>query len=233
MSLNPLGQIATRPLTIRNGVPISGSVLSVHEVFTDASGGTFRLIFEDGQVTADLDFDASAAEMDTALVALPGIAAVTVTGTGTGADPWIITYDTLANPAGARPVGRLGVMEGELTGDGPAVGAVVTTLGSTPGLNIRGYDVVSIEQPVDTEGVRWGFLGDLTGNGTFVDVFDDAGVRLFAVKTATLAEVTQLGADVVERLRGFAAIQVESMDGSNVAVNQTGTVDITVGLAKM
>ncbi len=232
MSSNPLGEIATRPLTIRNGVSISGSVLSVHEVFTDASGGTFRLIFEDGQVTANLDFDASAAEVDTALVALPGISAVTVTGTGTGADPWIITYDTLV-PAGARPVGRLGVMEGELTGDGPAVGAVVTTLGSTPGLNIHGYNVISIEQPVDTEGIRWGFLGDLTGNGTFVDVFDDAGVRLFAIKTATLAEITQLGADVVERLLGFAAIQVESMDGSNVAVTQTGAVDIVVGLARM
>ena len=46
-----------------------------------------------GETTSLIDFDATAAEVETAVEALAGITAATVTGTGVNGDPWLITID--------------------------------------------------------------------------------------------------------------------------------------------
>ena len=229
---NPLTQSAHKTITIRTGVSTSGSIVGIQEVSTLATGGTFRLLWED-QTTAALDFGASAAELVTALEALDVIIDVVVTGAGTEVDPWIVNFNDLGNTtATRRPVGKLGADTRNLTGDSPTVMVRVTQLGETPGLSTIGYKLVSIEQPSSCEGVRWGFLGDIRGLDNFVDIMDPAGVRLFVVKSPTVAEITTMGPDVADVLKGYSQIQIESLDGSNVAVNQAGQTEITVNLVR-
>lgn len=57
-----------------------------------ATGGTFTLTV-DGQTTAGIAYNASATSVKSALEALSTVTTATVTGTGTVADPWVITLD--------------------------------------------------------------------------------------------------------------------------------------------
>lgn len=67
-----------------------------HKVYvTGATSGTFTLRHlhgQDDQVTGNLAWNISAADLKTALEALANITTVTVAGTGTLADPWQIEY---------------------------------------------------------------------------------------------------------------------------------------------
>ena len=63
----------------------------VQQVSNNATGGTFTLTFS-GQTTAAMAYNAAAATVESALEALTNITAVTVTGSGTGADPWVVTF---------------------------------------------------------------------------------------------------------------------------------------------
>ena len=67
------------------------NVYEVVEAWTDADGGTFKFSFG-GQLSSAIAFDAAAATVETAVEATTGITAVGVSGTGTEADPWIITF---------------------------------------------------------------------------------------------------------------------------------------------
>ena len=214
-SSNPIGDQATKIVTIRNAQSVSGSVVSVQEVSTQATGGTFFLLFEGARSTS-LDFDASAAEVDAALITMPGISAVGVTGAGTGSSPWIITFTTLV-PA-VRPAGKLDADTRLLTGPIPTVMVRVTTLGETAGLRVLGHRVVAIEQPANTEGTDWQFLGDLSGNGTFVVINADDGSRVVVTKSTSAAEVTRLGAEVATALAGYHSIQFVTQAQVNTEV---------------
>lgn len=75
----------------------SGYVNEVQSVYTDATGGTFTLTYA-GQTTAAIAFDAVAATVETDLEALSTITDVTVSGAGTLASPWIVTF---VDPGGA------------------------------------------------------------------------------------------------------------------------------------
>lgn len=217
-SINPIGDQATRIVNIRSSQTVSGSLVNVQEVSTQATGGTFKLLFE-GAVSTALDFDASTAEVDAALVTMPGITAVTVTGSGTEADPWIVTFDTLV-PA-VRPAGKLGVDTRLLTGDVPTVMVRVTVLGETAGLKVLGHRVVAIEQPANTEGTDWQFLGDLSGNGTFVAINADDGSRVVVTKSTSAAEITRLGAEVATALAGYHSLQFVTQAQVNTVVPLT------------
>lgn len=62
-----------------------------------ATGGTFTLTF-DGQITAAIAYNVTAVQLEAALEALSNITNVTVTGTGTSADPFLVTFmDSFAN----------------------------------------------------------------------------------------------------------------------------------------
>ena len=56
-----------------------------------STGGTFTLTFS-GQTTASIAYNASAATVESSLEALSNITDVTVTGTGTSGDPWVVTF---------------------------------------------------------------------------------------------------------------------------------------------
>ena len=205
-SSNPLGDQAVRVVTLRNGLAVSGTVATVQELSRQATGGTFKLLFE-GEVTSSLDFDASTTEINDALEALAAITGVTVTGAGIESDPGIIIFDTLV-PA-VRPAGKLGVDERLLTGPSPTAMVRVTTLGETAGVSIPpGYRVAAIEQPASTEGTNWQFNGDMTGNGTFVLIHADDGAPVLLTKSTSNAQITRIGADVGNFLSGYHSIQL-------------------------
>ena len=63
----------------------------VQEVSNNATGGTFTLTF-DGQTTAAIAYNAAAATVEPALEALSNITDVTVTGSGTSGDPWVVAF---------------------------------------------------------------------------------------------------------------------------------------------
>ena len=76
----------------------SGPVLEVLTVDVGAaSGGTFTLTIG-GNPSGAIAWDAADSVVETAVEAITGITAATVTGAGSVADPWIITID---DPAGA------------------------------------------------------------------------------------------------------------------------------------
>lgn len=111
------------------------------------TGGTFTLTF-DGETTAGIDFDATNAEVDTALEALPniGVGEVTVTGGPGPGTPYTVTF--------ATSLGNVPQMTADgsgLTG-GTAPAVAVTT--ATPGNNLT--DVGYRAPEVGTEAVPYG-----------------------------------------------------------------------------
>ena len=58
-----------------------------------ATAGTFTLTYS-ATTTAAIAFDATAAQVETAIEALSNVTAATVTGSGTSATPWVIRFDT-------------------------------------------------------------------------------------------------------------------------------------------
>ena len=66
----------------------------VHVVTIDrgtSTGGTFVLTV-DGEDSAAIEYDTNAATLETDIEAITGVTAVDVEGTGTVADPWVVTF---------------------------------------------------------------------------------------------------------------------------------------------
>ena len=82
-------QVNVATVTPGNGSD-TNEVQSVEIVY--ATGGTFTLTFE-GQTTAALAYDCSAGDLETALEALSNLTAITVTGSGTRAAPFLVSFD--------------------------------------------------------------------------------------------------------------------------------------------
>ncbi|HSK49334.1 MAG TPA: hypothetical protein VK889_02445 [Solirubrobacterales bacterium] len=132
----------------------------IENVVVKASGGDFKLSFG-GQTTADLDFDASAAEVDAALEALPNIGANEVSVTGgpgnaTGSNPYAITF--------------VGPVMGEVA-NGPITAASGTdplqgTVTVPPPMNVGGAAQFEVCTPSDVckAGVPGAGAGQLSGN---------------------------------------------------------------------
>lgn len=108
---------------------------SVNEIqsvtLDDTADGTFTLTFE-GDETDDIDYDATAAAVKTALVALPSIGTdgeghdnVTVSGSAGG--PWTVTF---VNDLGGRDVAALTGDEGDLVAVTPTAEVETTVEGA-------------------------------------------------------------------------------------------------------
>jgi hypothetical protein len=73
----------------------SSNLTSTSEIQTvtlaTATGGTFTLLFEEDE-TSNLDFDATAAEVQSALEALPSIGSGNVSVSGPDGGPWVVTF---------------------------------------------------------------------------------------------------------------------------------------------
>ena len=83
--------------TIATTTPGVSNVDEIQSVYNDADSGTFTITYS-GQTTGNIAFDATAAAVDTAMELLSNVTATAVTGTGTSASPWLITF---SDPAGA------------------------------------------------------------------------------------------------------------------------------------
>ncbi len=88
------GTATTNIATTTAGV---ANVDEIQSLYNNADSGTFTITYS-GQTTAATAFDAAASVVDTNLTALSNVADVAVTGAGTSADPWIVTF---SDPAGA------------------------------------------------------------------------------------------------------------------------------------
>jgi hypothetical protein len=90
-TLRQTGGDGTLRMLQQNG---SAAAAAVHEVFLPSrtTGGTFTLTFPEGK-TAAISATASAATIETALDSLIA-SGMGVAGTGTPADPWVLTYTT-------------------------------------------------------------------------------------------------------------------------------------------
>ncbi|MBI3979136.1 MAG: chitobiase/beta-hexosaminidase C-terminal domain-containing protein [Chloroflexi bacterium] len=105
----------------------------VQSVATDATDGSFTLTF-DGQPTGAIAYNALAAAVEAALEALPNIADVVVTGTGTTADPWLVTF---VDPGGAN-VAQMVADGAGLTGG--TVTVTTTTEGADGGTFVLAFE---------------------------------------------------------------------------------------------
>lgn len=73
-------------------VPVNDALNEVQSVWNDATGDTFTLTLV-AEETADIAFDAAAAQIKIDLELLANVTTVEVTGTGDSAgDPWLITF---------------------------------------------------------------------------------------------------------------------------------------------
>jgi hypothetical protein len=85
------------------------------------AGGTFTLSYS-GATTAPIAFNATAAAVQTALAALPGLADVTVTGGPGPTTAWVVAFDALDKPG--TLTGNAALLTGGTT---PTVAVTVTT----------------------------------------------------------------------------------------------------------
>ncbi len=119
----------------------------VKEVLTvdigSATGGTWELTINDQSVT--VDFDETAAALEILVEALSTVTATTVTGAGTGGDPWIITIDDPIKTLSASGDGALLTASDTLTFVETTPGgeanrlrpAVITALGAGDLVDLR------------------------------------------------------------------------------------------------
>lgn len=97
-----------------------------------ASGGTFTLDLDGLGPTSALDWDATAAEVTTALEALVGSGNVTVTGSTIGGGYNV----TFINDYGGQNVNAMTINGGSLTGSSPVAQVTTTTAGGSGAWNI-------------------------------------------------------------------------------------------------
>lgn len=93
--------LGTPPAQVLIGQVTAGNAVDVNEVQSVrvlyATSGYFTLTFE-GQTTTALAYNVNAATLEAALETLSNITNVSVTGTGTSLDPFLITFlDSFAN----------------------------------------------------------------------------------------------------------------------------------------
>lgn len=153
--------------TIVEGASASGTD-EVQTVTIYGTGGTFTLTF-DGQTTAATAWNASAGTLETNLEALSNITDVTVTGSGTPADPYVVTFDD----PGSQNVVEMTGDASSLTGGGGQVTTITNAVASAD------------EQQTVTIGVA------VTG-GTFTLSFQEEETAAIAYNAAASAVETAL-----------------------------------------
>ena len=106
----------------------------VQEASNNATGGTITLTF-DGQTTAAINYNASAASVESALEALSNITDATVTGSGTSGDPWVVTF---VDP-GRQNVAQMTADDTNLTG---GTSTITTTVeGGTKTIAVSNFQI--------------------------------------------------------------------------------------------
>ena len=106
------------------------AVNEVQSVTVLATGGSFTLAFK-GQSSGEIPFNATAAEVQGALDAIPALGAGQVAVSGEPGGPWSVEF---IGTRGGEDVPQLSADASKLTGSEPEPSAVVTT--TTPGISL-------------------------------------------------------------------------------------------------
>lgn len=85
----------------------------IQSIFNDATGGTFTLSYDGQGPSSAINFDDDGSGLVTELELLSNIGDVTVTGSGTVGDPWLVTF---VDPAQTDVV-LITADDGNLTGE--------------------------------------------------------------------------------------------------------------------
>ena len=115
---------------------MTGGTTTITTSIQGSDGGTFTLTF-DGQTTSALAYNATASQVEAALEALPNITNVTVTGSGTSSDPWVVTF---VDP-GDQDVKQLTADDSNLSGT-----TTITTVTEGRGNTVVDLDVKTTSQ---------------------------------------------------------------------------------------
>ncbi len=198
-----LGQITAGAVNDVQTLTVSGS----------PTGGTFKLTMEwptnNKTITASLAYNASAATVQAALVALSNVGSGNVTVSGSAGGPWTVTF---AGNLAARPIPILVLSTNALTGGTtPSVGIVHTTTGSTQGSfgtyasgNSDGTElpkgILAIDCVVDTAGMASFGTGQGTTGGLWGEKRTD--VPIYSSGSFNVADLTGLDANAVTKLAG-------------------------------
>jgi len=71
---------------------VNESTVHVEAIDRGTSTGGTLVVTVDGEDSGDIAYNANAATFETAIEAITGVTAVDVTGSGTVADPWVVTF---------------------------------------------------------------------------------------------------------------------------------------------
>ena len=144
-----------------NTLVVGGSTSNeVQHVYTAATGGTFTLT--DGvSTTSSIAYNAAASTMKTRIEAdIAAITTVTVTGTGTPDDPWVVTVTNPAQTDLAEFVGAAGSLTG---GAGSVVVITDAAAGATE------VQTITLESSVTDGSYTLSFRGETTSAVQFDD----------------------------------------------------------------
>lgn len=132
----PIGSFITKSTTdptkvkVYAGTGTNANAVQTVTITGTPTGGTFTLTYA-GQTTAPIAFNASAAVVLNALVALPNIATAVNVATGGGALPGSAVTVTFQGELGNQPQPVMTANGAGLTGGTPAISVATTTPGTT------------------------------------------------------------------------------------------------------
>lgn len=141
----PIGSFITKSTTdptkvkIYAGLGANANAVQTVTITGTPTGGTFTLTYA-GQVTAPIAFNASAATVLAALIALPNIATASNVATGGGALPGAAVTVTFQGELGNQPIPVMTINIAGLTGGAPAGTVTTTTPGTTAETIIGVFD---------------------------------------------------------------------------------------------
>lgn len=153
--------VATDPTKIKVFQNLGSNVNAIQTITVTGTptGGTFTLTYA-GQTTAAIPFNATAAQVQTALAALSNIG-VGNTATGGGALPGTAVTVTFQNLLGNQPIAVMTATGSFTGGASPAVSVATTTIGQTAEHIIGVFD-----------NLEYDFFGNAVADDEPVPVYD-------------------------------------------------------------
>ncbi len=201
----------------------AGISLTHAEITPGFDGGTFTLTFQ-GQTTGTIDFDESAGDLETELELLSTITAVTVTGTGTEADPWLVEFVT----PGAEDVE---VMQGDNTnlgGNTLAISVFTEGFGNTViDIDIQDTSATQVFQTATTDFDEVEAEDAVPGGGTSVSdavATNDVAMELDAQNETSQWDIGTL--EVGDYTAKFWVRDVDKTSDFDIAVVDQPSTDI-------
>lgn len=236
---NLIGGSGATAATIRPG---GGQVDEVQHVRVFGSGGTFTLTFA-GQTTGAIAYGAAAATVEAALEGLSNVVDVSVSGTGTAADPYVVTF---LDP-GDQDVAEMTGSGASLTGGGgqattvteavagvDEVQTVTVSSGVTGGtftLSFQGVETAAIAYNASAATVEAALealatIGGVTvagaAGGPWTVTFDVAPLSDQDVELLVSNGSALVGGSGVETLTVSTLVASSGPEDWNVAANWTG-----------